>query len=646
MRLTKSLAALAGALTLASCIHAAMPISEQREYYLQALDAAESGKQEQLDRLMNKLADYPLLPYLSFNRDSQAPERLSEQAFEQLLEQYQDTPLAARLISTRAIRQAQQEQWSAFRQTLSRIDNPSARLQCYDARAELSLGSEAEAMRAAARLWTVGQSQHGACDPLFEHWRSLGGPDSAQALERMLLALENNNVTIARFAERFVDDADKSLAGLIWDAYNTPERFATHSELLNRQQPMHRRIATLATSRLARNDLSTALRMWTDLTQRLEIPIAEQEGLSSRLGVLYAKRFPSDGEAVLARLDPQFSFPEVTEWRIRLALTEQNWSRVGHLIGQLPDHLYHNGRWQYWRAVTLMRQGETPDEESLERLVAERSFYGFKAAELTQRPFNLNDQPGNFSASDRERLRRDPAMQRLHELYRLKQYDLARAEWNLLTQRLDPDQLQIAGHIIRDWGWYFQGIRTAIAADRWDDLTLRFPAPHSELFARATTEFNIEPAWALAVTRQESAFLEVARSGAGARGLMQLMPATARETARRYNIPLANLDRLNDPDINIQLGSAYLAQMQSHFGGNRVHATAAYNAGPGRVRQWLNARGHLPLDIWVETIPFDETRGYVQNVLTYGVIYNRMANQPARVFSDQERQQLAWLQHP
>ncbi|KGK42959.1 hypothetical protein LH51_03550 [Nitrincola sp. A-D6] len=123
---------------------------------------------------------------------------------------------------------------------------------------------------------------------------------------------------------------------------------------------------------------------------------------------------------------------------------------------------------------------------------------------------------------------------------------------------------------------------------------------------------------------------------------MQLMPATARETARRADIPLTSLERLNDADINVRLGSAYLAQMQSRFRGNRVHATAAYNAGPGRVRQWLSARGHLPLDIWIETIPFDETRGYVLNVLAFGVIYNTLAGQPARVFSDQERSMLAW----
>lgn len=128
-----------------------------------------------------------------------------------------------------------------------------------------------------------------------------------------------------------------------------------------------------------------------------------------------------------------------------------------------------------------------------------------------------------------------------------------------------------------------------------------------------------------------------ARSHAGALGLMQLMPATARETARRYSIPLGNTHEVLQPERNIALGTAYLSQLYSLFEGNRVLASAAYNAGPGRVRQWTRDMPAMPSDIWIETIPFDETRNYVQSVLTYGVIYGEKLGIPQPVMEQGER---------
>jgi soluble lytic murein transglycosylase len=148
---------------------------------------------------------------------------------------------------------------------------------------------------------------------------------------------------------------------------------------------------------------------------------------------------------------------------------------------------------------------------------------------------------------------------------------------------------------------------------------------------------GLHSSWVFAITRQESAFMDDARSGVGASGLMQLMPATAKETARKFSIPLASPAQVLDPDKNIQLGAAYLSQVHSQFNGNRVLASAAYNAGPGRVRQWLRGANHLAFDVWVESIPFDETRQYVQNVLSYAVIYGQKLNAPQPLVDWHER---------
>ncbi|MCY1443219.1 Soluble lytic murein transglycosylase [compost metagenome] len=185
--------------------------------------------------------------------------------------------------------------------------------------------------------------------------------------------------------------------------------------------------------------------------------------------------------------------------------------------------------------------------------------------------------------------------------------------------------------------WYFPAIRSISQAKYWDDLDIRFPMAHRSSLVREAGVRGLHSSWVFAITRQESAFMTDARSGVGATGLMQLMPATAKETSRKFGIPLASTQQLVVPDLNIQLGTAYLSQIHAQFNGNRVLATAAYNAGPGRGRQWLRNTRHLSFDVWVETIPFDETRQYVQNVLSYSVIYGQKLNAPQPLVDWHER---------
>jgi soluble lytic murein transglycosylase len=168
-------------------------------------------------------------------------------------------------------------------------------------------------------------------------------------------------------------------------------------------------------------------------------------------------------------------------------------------------------------------------------------------------------------------------------------------------------------------------------------LDVRFPMAHRNELVREAKNRDIHSSWVFAITRQESAFMADAKSGVGAMGLMQLMPATAKETAKRFGIPLSSPQLAYRPEVNIQLGAAYLSQIYGQFNGNRVLASAAYNAGPGRVRQWLRGADHLSYDVWIENIPFDETRQYVQNVLSYSVIYGEKLNAPQPLVAWHER---------
>ena len=170
------------------------------------------------------------------------------------------------------------------------------------------------------------------------------------------------------------------------------------------------------------------------------------------------------------------------------------------------------------------------------------------------------------------------------------------------------------------WEWPSQAIITLAKIRDWNDLELRFPLAYREQVDQHAKILGLDSAWIYAILRQESAFISDARSGAGAMGLMQLMPRTARQVASRSkHAPLKTTD-LFHPKVNIELGSSYLNEVYRRLQENPVLATAAYNAGPSRVLRWLPEESQ-PTDIWIETVPFRETREYLKRVLAYTLIY-------------------------
>ena len=227
------------------------------------------------------------------------------------------------------------------------------------------------------------------------------------------------------------------------------------------------------------------------------------------------------------------------------------------------------------------------------------------------------------------------------ELYNLGRLLEANREWYNAKQALSTDQQQLAARLAHNWGWHLQAIIIAAQTEDWDNITHRFPQPYASLFRSQAQKQGLDLSFPIAIARQESAFLSSARSHAGARGLMQLMPATAKQTAKRHQVSYKTISELNNPMTNVTLGSAYLSDMMKKFDQNPAYAAAAYNAGPHRVTRWLKERGHLPLDVWIETIPFSETRKYVQNVLAYRVIYDRLDGRQAQLMTERQLAQVA-----
>ena len=625
-------------LFIAACSQAtaAASLEQQRQYYDEAKRALAKGNSEPYRRYANALRDYPLEPYLAYDELTARLKTASNAEIERFLGEHGDLPQAnwmklrwLRLLAARG-------DWQPF---VAHYDPKMnfAELDCLYGQYQLVSGQTADGYETAKRLWLVGKSQHEACDALFDRWAAAGQLTEQLRWARTKLAIEVGNYGLASFLVKSLPTL-QSQGELLLDVAQKPqllqqtERFKPASEAMGD-------IVSLGLRRLARKDPEQALALLDTYARRLSFSTDEKVAIARQIGLTLAKRYDPRALTVMAEYDPDLRDDTVSEWRARLLLRLGRWQDAYALMQRFPTELAETNRWRYWtaRSLELAKPKDDQITQLYKPVAGERDFYGFLSADRIQAPYKLNHQPLSPDASVVQKVRNTPAIRRAMEFHARGDIVDGRREWYYASRHFNRDELVVQARLAYDMGWYFPAIRTISQAKYWDDLDIRFPMAHRSDAVSAAKAREIHPSWVMAITRQESAFMADARSSVGATGLMQLMPATAKETARRFGIPYSSPRQLLNPNFNIQLGAAYLSQIYGQFNGNRVLASAAYNAGPGRVRQWLKDAKHLPFDVWVENIPFDETRQYVQNVLTYAVIYGQKLNSPQPLVEWHER---------
>ncbi|WP_040260725.1 transglycosylase SLT domain-containing protein [Pseudomonas massiliensis] len=629
-------ALLLGVLSISSVAHAG-DLTLQRQYYNQAKAALAKGNSAPYFQYKSMLADYPLEPYLAYDELTARLPGASDEEIEAFIAAHGDLP-KINWLKLRWLRMlADRGDWATFvRYYDSKLN--FTELDCLYGQYQLTRPDlRAEGYANAERLWLSGKDRPAACDPLFGRWAAEGQLTEHKRWQRARLAAQARNYALARRmvdglptmqvqGKRLIDVAQKP------DLLDQPELF----------QPADEAMADavgLGLRRLARQDPEKALGLLDTYAASMRFSADEKVAIAKDIGLALARRYDGRALDLMTRYDPDLRDDTVSEWRLRLLLRLGRWQDAYELTRRLPASLAQTNRWRYWeaRALELARPND-PQVPALYRNVAkERDFYGFLAADRAQVPYQLTNRPLPLTQAQLNSVRNAPGIRRALEFYQRGEVVDGRREWYYVSRHFDRDQMVAQARLAYDMGWYFPAIRTISQAQYWDDLNIRFPMAHRDALLREARLRGLHASWVFAITRQESAFMEDARSPVGAMGLMQLMPATAKETARKFSIPLATPQQALDPDKNIQLGAAYLSVVHGQFNGNRVLASAAYNAGAGRVRQWLRGANHLSFDVWVESIPFDETRQYVQNVLSYAVIYGAKLNTPQPIVDWHER---------
>ena len=391
-----------------------------------------------------------------------------------------------------------------------------------------------------------------------------------------------------------------------------------------------------ATERLTYRDPELAHAAWARVSKRIRFTEEQRIRAASHIALWTARdNLPGAYERLLDLPDAAAS-SEVRYWRARTSLRNAAWINLLADIAEMPAEERDAEEWQYWRAVALQRSGQIlAARDTFKALASERSYYGFLAADELGENYALDHSQLLADETAIAAIESRPEIIRARELFLVGQDSRGRSEWDTIVRTLAPEEKRQAAILADRWGWHSRAISVAASLGEFDDLSLRYPLPYQPLFEQSSTAASISPTWAYGIARSESLFMPDVRSRAGAIGLMQLMPATGRAVAREIRLPYSGLQTLTDPASNIRLGTSYLGQMAERYGGNAVLATAAYNAGPHRVDSWLPDSGSIDARIWIENIPFNETRKYVKRVLSAQAIFHWRMTGELRRLSDE-----------
>ena len=631
------LAASVCVMAVSQAVHADS-LDEQRSRYAQIKQAWDNKQMDTVQALMPTLKDYPLYPYLEYR---QITDDLMNQPTVTVNNFIQANPTLppARTLKSRFVNElARREDWRGL--LAFSPDKPGAtEAQCNYYYAKWATGQQEEAWVGAKELWLTGKSQPNACDPLFSAWRASGKQDPLSYLERIRLAMKAGNTRLVTVLAGQMPADYQTIASAVIGLANDPNTVLTFARTTGATD-FTRQMAAVAFASVARDDVENARLMIPQLVQAQQLNDDQTQELRDIVAWRLMGTDVTDEQARW-RDDAVMRSNSVSlvERRVRMALGTGDRRGLNTWLARLPMDAKEKDEWRYWQADLLLERGRDDEaKEILHSLMQQRGFYPMAAAQRLGEEYTLkiDKAPANANPA----LTQGPEMARVRELMYWNLDNTARSEWaDLVTSRTTEEKAQLARYAF-DNRWWDLSVQATIAGKLWDHLEERFPLAYKDLFDRYTSGKDIPQSYAMAIARQESAWNPKVRSPVGASGLMQIMPGTATHTVKMFNIPgYSSPSQLLDPETNINIGTSYLQYVYQQFGNNRIFASAAYNAGPGRVRTWLgNSAGRIDAVAFVESIPFSETRGYVKNVLAYDAYYRYFMGQKDTLMSDAEWQ--------
>jgi len=597
-----------------------------REIFTRAWRAAAQGDRAVFDQLKPALQGYLLYPYLQYEDLRHRRAQVEPALMADFLARHRGWAFTAALETAWLKSLGASGQWDVLLRHAG--DSQDTHVRCYLAQARIARGQTDGLLSEAQSLWTVGQSQPDACDPVFDWLREQDGISAGLAWERIRRAMDAREPRLALYLKRYLHEPER-----IWaDRWYRLDRGGYRQLDVAAgwpANPFSSDIADFGLRRLARDDADRAWQAFGRLEPHFTWPEPRRAAILREIALWSAVAGAGQTAQRMQAVPVEFRDGRLLEWWLRYELGAENWTGVTRVYDDMSREQRDSPRWRYWAAVAHLQTGAAEQGRAeLEALAREANYHGFLAADRVNQPYALCNELPAVEPSAAQTLRDTPGIRRALELRRAGVSSWARSEWQLAVEALDREGLRGAAALAVEEGWHDMAI--AALGDsgdlRWYEW--RFPIAYAGFIDPATARLDLDPSWGMGLMRSESAMAEDARSPAGARGLMQLMPQTALQLARRHPLTYRGNDQLMQAEDNIAFGTTYLRELLDRFGGNLVLASGAYNAGPNAVDRWLDRQRSSDPAIWIETLPYFETRDYIPRVLAFATIYDWRRNRP------------------
>ena len=605
----------------------AQPGHPEDAAFSQAREAFSRGERVRLAKAVAALKTHPLTPWAQYFQLVLRLQDDSDAGVTEFLAQHEGSYLAEKLRSDWLRWLMRKEDWSEARSQYAKLQRPDAEAQCRGLDVRLRIG-EPEAIADARALLATQTPLAEPCFAPLGRVAAAGELPNEAIWERLRRQLALNKLKEARQIAAWLPNSEEP----VWKTIDAiaehparylaklPERFA--ASRAGREQAM------FAVVRMARSEIHVAAARLRDIEAQLAP--AERGFVFGRLALQAAQGHQAEAtgwfdqaEALGAVLDD-----EQHAWRVRAALRDGTWPVVKRAIAAMPAALAAQPDWIYWRARAHATLGEKEIAVGLyDKIAGQPGFYGILATEALGRTYSLPPRAAAPSAEELAAAASTPGLQRGLTMIRLEQRMDGVREWFWTIHGMNDRQLLAAAELARRHEIIDRAINTADKTKAEHDFALRYPTPFFSQVEPRTQQVGLDPAWVYGLMRQESRFIMDAKSSVGAKGLMQLMPATAKWVAKKIGMNNFSQARVTDMDVNITLGTNYMRMVMDSLDNHPVLASAAYNAGPGRARKWRADRA-LEGAIYAENIPFSETRDYVKKVLANAMNYALLMNTP------------------
>lgn len=586
---------------------------QQREDFIQAYNILKKGGIFDSSHLKN----YSLYPYLEHQRIKANLKTSSNHALINFIETNKRSWLAADLRTYLLIRLAKQKQWKTLLKYYVKGQGGN-KAKCLGLEATLRTTPSQAIFDDAMKLWLSGNRRPKVCNSLFSVLKHKGLITNKLIWQRISLAMEKGKTRLARDLSKHSND--KSLVSLWTNLRKKPAKHLKNKRLKKKDQ-RSRQLIAYAIKRLARKNTDKARKTWKQFQKTHPFSVSEKASVESYIGVREAQDHNPYVLQKLARIPAKYRSDDATTWMARMALRQGDWKKLKLAINSMQEEQQQKDRWRYWLAYVDKRLGSNDWKQQLSSVSKNASFYGFLAADELKQPYTRLLQKERNWKKLTPKIKNIASIQRATELFSLGMEDLAKKEWFWALKHLNKnDKLTTAAYAL-EINQPFLAIVTVSKTKDWNQVGLRFPLEYRALVKKSARKHGIIPAWIYAIMRKESAFDPNIVSSANAKGLMQVLPSTAKNIARKLGIKSYRHSDLFIPQKNVNLGAAYLSQMLKRFKGNYVKATASYNAGPHRIPRWAPDY-KISAPRWIESIPFNETRNYVRAVMSYTTIYD------------------------